>query len=275
MFAAAPPRSEPEVAHVVVRRPAPAGSAAILGRWRPVKIEDREAFLRDHPECRLTEAAYQELKSAIKSRINKLDPSGTKERKADLETDILTGILDSATHYRETDPTTGQPIFDFLAQSKGYIVQHASHRACTMLRHERDASKNEMPFPTAALVSEFHAGGGPNDMVPTPDPLDSSGAFAVDNVDTVNLRTALEAQLTPSQMRTLEIVLDGGRRSDVVAITGLARQRVHEHMLAIRAAYLAAEPSARQKVMRLLPSPDARPSVMTTVVRIDRKRTAA
>ena len=224
---------------VAARAAAAAGSAATLGRWRQPAFADRAAFLAEHPECRLTDAQLDGLRSEISYRASQLGGRAmTAEVRDDLETDIIAGILEAATKYR-TVGADGQPVFDFLAQSKRYIVQHASHAACTNLRRDR---RQVFTVPLASPLDALdHEDGLAGDRIP--DPVDPSTVVSIaqlvaqDEADT-RLVSAIRAQLGEAQRATLDLLLRGTRRAEVPGVTGLARQRVHEHVEAIRTAYL-------------------------------------
>jgi DNA-directed RNA polymerase specialized sigma24 family protein len=233
-----------EAAYDAVPGAAPAGSAASLGRWQHARIDDRAAFLAEHPECVVTPERWESLASEIDFRARDLDKHADEERHAEIVTDIRIGILECAVMFRSRDPETGEPIFDYLSQAKRYIVQHASHTVSSAIRRSRLAVRTVPLLGFAGAGDDARADldeAGPGDPPDTSPDVGIADSVADRAADTAILH-AVAARLTREQQITMELLVAGETRSEIAADRGIARQRVHEHIRAIRDAYLAVVP---------------------------------
>jgi DNA-directed RNA polymerase specialized sigma24 family protein len=224
-----------------------------LPRWQPLAIPDRAAFFAAHPECRVDAALLNELSDEIHSCARNLDPLASSERRAEITQEIVAGILDCATQYRRLDPVTGTPIFDFLAQTRGYVVRHAAGKVSSEIRRERRAA------PTVTLGASLRGGNDFDDGEDLADDvMDADSPGPEDQAMYSDLVLRVNAQLNPDQRRVFALMVEGHQRPEIGQILGLARQRVHEYAEQIRPIMQAAlegrriEP-AKQPVSRRRP----------------------
>ncbi len=202
--------------------------AEALPRWIEPDIEDHVAFLIAHPECEVTAERLIELRSEIVRRAYRID--GRPQVQEDLRAAIELRIVEAATAYRHTD-ATGAPIYDYLAQRKSYIVQHAAGTVYSAVRRARAAEKR-LPMVRIAEVSEDD-----NDGVVIESIEDPHAAHAVvGGPEYEELTTAINDLLSPAQRRVYALLEVGEEGSDIGRTLGLARGTVHNHMDAIRSA---------------------------------------
>lgn len=210
---------------------APASAAATpLARWRAPQITDRRAFLDAHPECEVSVELLEKLEPYIRFRARQIEPVADADLHADLVAEITASIIECATHYRSTDPDSGLPIFDYLAQAPSYVVQHAAGKAYSAVRRQRTADRHLRPqFLSAG--NGYDNGEEDEDL----ELIDRSLPDMAQLADDSELIDAIAAALrNPLRRKIFRLLMAGADRGEVGLTLGLARQRVHDHVLIIR-----------------------------------------
>lgn len=210
-----------------------------LPRWQRPPITDRAAFLAAHPECRVTPELLEDLATEIHAVARSLDAYASRERQIEIETEIIAGIIDCATHYRTVDEASGEPNFDYLAQTKGYVVRHAAGKVSSDIRRERKEAALTTPLASAVSLAEGDYDGADDEAL-IPDPADWDAAPIGEQVEFRDLVRRISESLTEDQIRVFALVVEGHTRPEIGSLLGLARQRVHEYMSSIRLATAAA-----------------------------------
>ena len=208
---------------------------AALPRWQRPVIVDRAAFFVAHPECRVDAALLDELGDEIRSCARNLDPLASSERRAEITQEIVAGIIDCATHYRQLDPVSGAPIFDYLSQSRGYVVRHAAGPVSSEIRRDRRSAPTVTLGATLSGSSDFDDGEDLADDV-----MDTDTPTTESQVEYSDLVLRINAGLTPDQRQVFALMVEGHQRPEIGQLLGLARQRVHEYTEEIRLATTAA-----------------------------------
>lgn len=197
-------------------------------RWRAPGITDRSAFLAAHPECRPSDELLAELEPHLHYRARSIEPTADPDRHEELVSEILASIFECATHYRRTDPLTGEPVYDYLQQRAGYIVQHAAGRVYSAVRRQRAADRHLRPQLLSATRWDDPEAG---DM----EIADASVPDLAELADAHELVEAIAGKLrNQTRRQVFRLLMAGLSRQEVGAELGIARQRVHDHVLAIR-----------------------------------------
>lgn len=230
-----------------------------LPRWQRPVITDRAAFLAAHPQCRVTPELLEELAPEIHAVARSLDVYANRERQIEIETEIIAGIIDCATHYRTVEETTGEPDFDYLAQTRGYVVRHAAGKISSEIRRERKEAALTTPLLAALSLAE---GGeeGIEDEGLIADPADRNAEEIVEQIEFRDLVMRISQNLTPDQARVFVLVVEGHTRPEIGSLLGLARQRVHEYMASIRLATAAALAETGHHPLSPMPADPSRPT---------------
>lgn len=209
-------------------------------RWRAPEIDDRGSFLVEHPECLVTEGKLAELNLEIGRRAAYMFRQNDELTREDIESDVVAGILECATHYRELGDD-GQPIFDFLDQAPSYIVRHAAGRVSSELRRQRDRAKVTSSYDAPRRIGT--AGDGGVGLLATI--ADTSAAVGSARVELLELTSAVEARCHDTTTRRVwYLILIGYDRAEIGQILGLRRQRVAERFNKLRDIIAEIEPSA-------------------------------
>ena len=198
-------------------------------RWIEDPIEDHKAFAAAHPETVVTPELWAKFESEIRRRARALEWDA--ERRSDVEAEIRLRIIEAARAYRDRDET-GAPVYDYLDQGTGYIVQHAAGRVYSGLRRERRFAGS-----TVTLGALADARGGRADGTEGPAILDPADPTRVDPLERGSedeLYLAIAAKLTPTQLRIFRLMREGWDRPQIGGLTGPARQSVHDHVASIR-----------------------------------------
>lgn len=227
-----------------------------LPRWQRPVITDRAAFLAAHPECRVTPELLEDLAGEIHAVARSLDSYANRERQIEIETEIIAGIIDCATYYRTIDDITGQPNFDYLAQTKGYVVRHASGKISSEIRRERKEAAVTTPLLNALSLAEGEYEGADEEGL-IADPADWNAEAVGEQVEFRDLVIRINENLSPDQARVFALVVEGHTRPEIGSLLGLARQRVHEYMSSIRLATAAALSEAGHLSAAPLPADQA------------------
>jgi hypothetical protein len=218
------------------------GSAAVPDqltstRWCAPEITDRPSFLRDHPQCVVTPDKLAELDHHIDRLADWMRRPGDELSVNDVRQEIVTRILECATHYRSLDDD-GQPIFDFLDQEPTYIVRNAAGMVSSQLRRQRAQARLTVSYDAPIAV---RSDGGDDDC--DGDGLlavmcDSSVAVDATRVELWEFALTLTDRLCRDHDSTLgqvwDLVLTGHDRRDIGALLGIRRQRVQERFAKLR-----------------------------------------
>lgn len=198
-------------------------------RWIEEPIDDAAAFAAAHPETVVTPELWERLEPEIRRRARGLEWNA--ERRPDVEAEIRLRIIEAARAYRDRD-AAGEPVYDYLAQGIGYIVQHAAGRVYSGLRRERRVAGSITTLGALADSRATREDGGEGPAVL--DPADPNPRDPIERGSEDELYLAIAAKLTPTQLRIFRLMREGWDRPQIGGLTGLARQSVHDHVAAIR-----------------------------------------
>jgi biotin operon repressor len=198
-------------------------------RWVEPAIEDHAAFALEHPETVVTPELWARFEPEIRRRARALEWDA--ERRLDVEAEIRLRIIEAARGYRQLDEH-GEPVFDYLAQNTGYIVQHAAGWVYSGLRRERrEAGSTVLLGALAESRSEREEGGEAPAIL---DPADPTILDPLARTNEEQLYHAVAARLTRTQLRVFRLMREGWDRAQIGQMVGLSRQSIHDHVSAIR-----------------------------------------
>jgi hypothetical protein len=210
-------------------------SELVLGRWVEPALTDPAAFFAAHPETVVGPELWDILEPEIKRQANHLE--WDEERRTDVAAEIRLRIIEAATGSRERDEQ-GRPIYDYLRQQPGYIVQHAAIRAYSRLRRERREAATTLALEDLLPAGIEESEGSEATILDPRDP--HPDANPVEAISTAELELEIVAALTPMQRQVYDQLRSGWSRPEIGERLGLSRQAIHDHVVGIRLAALAA-----------------------------------
>ena len=214
--------------------------------WQAPEMAERATFLIEHPECRVTEDLLIALEGDIHRRAVQMVRSDDEFEVEDVESEIVAGIFECATYFRNLD-ALGRPIFDFLAQQPSYIVRHAAGKISSELRRER--ARTELTYSYDTPIETGNEGDEGEELFVTM--ADPDAGFDTERLEFSELAVAVDERLRtdpilrhdPTVRQIWSLLVTGHDRADIGALLGLRRQRVHERFVRLRAVVSEFEPS--------------------------------
>ena len=216
-------------------------------RWQAPEMVDRASFLAAHPECVVSPEIFARLEPEIDHYASWIRRRSDELTSEDIKSEVVARILECATFYRHTDEE-GQPIYDFLAQSTKYIVMHAAGKVSSELRRSRNHQEVTVSYDAPIDVSAEGEEG--DEMLVTI--ADTSATVDTANLEVADLIRAVEERLRSDPKlrddvtthQVWELTLTGHDRTDIGALLGIRRQRVHERCAKLRTIIAEIDPAA-------------------------------
>jgi hypothetical protein len=196
-------------------------------RWTEPNVSDWAAFREAHPETFVDADLLADLDSEIEARVRVMAPWADDEERTDLKSDLVLRVIEAATSYRETDER-GQPIFDYLKQSRRYIVWHAAGKISSRLRRERRLETVRIADLGPDDPDEPELNDGVDDL---PDPQSFDPTEGLIHRD---LRDAIANRLSRAQLRVFRLLEAGYTWREIGRLLRLDRRTIHSHRTAIR-----------------------------------------
>jgi len=215
-------------------------------RWRAPENVEHRLFLDEHPQCRVTEDKWAELNRFIDWEAKDLFRRSHQMTVEDIRQEIVAGILECATYYRDLDED-GRPVFDFLEQAPSYIVRHAAGSVSSELRRRRASAQRTYSYDAPIHLSSDD-GDGEEISTILADPsavVDSASVELHELCSAIYARLRSDANLrdNTTTRQVWNLILTGHNRTDIGALLGLRRQRVHECVVRLRDVIAEIEPS--------------------------------
>ena len=203
-------------------------------RWKECPVDDRAVFFAAHPECVISAERLSSLESRIsaEARHRFFGHAFSSDDLEDVKADIRLRLFELATSYRDTDPMTGDPIYDYLFQTDSYIVSHSALRASSEIRRENRRKGREISLEIDLDGDgEFDAIRSAVEMTQGEDDISDDIA---DSLSYTEIRASIVAKLSPAETRVFEMLETDRARGEVAIDLGIKRQTVHLHMNKIR-----------------------------------------
>jgi len=215
-------------------------------RWRPADMADRASFLAAHPECRVTEEILARLEPEINHYASWIRRRSDELTCEDIRSEVIARLFECATYYREAD-AAGQPIFNFLEQATKYIVMHCAGHVSSELRRARNHQEITVSYDAPLELSGDDE--GEEMLVTLADKsvsVDSERLEAQDLVNAVEERLRNDPALAadPSTRQVWDLIITDHDRTDIGALLGMRRQRVHERCAKLRSLIAEIDPAA-------------------------------
>ena len=243
-----------------------AASAPAIDRWREEPLADPASFYAAHPECVVSGAMLDHLEPQIRLAVVRIDRLArqNQDRFEDLSSQIRLRIIEAATAWRRRDPASGEPVYDYLSQTDGYIVEHASGAVASHVRRERKIAEHLRLTSLDGVGAYADLSDEADGEVADPASMhegDFSDAVA-EGIDLDRFKALVRSRLSPAERSVFDLLVVGFTRAEVPRQMSVSRQTVHPHMKAIQSAARVAmarmeQPDARRPYMGLRRAPIA------------------